>query len=93
MREPDNWPWAIVKQTFKGVTLKHVYDNLCSYPGTIPCTEGSPEKEIESLYFKWCEAASNIDFKPDPVEFPVLPDVWYDWAHPMTPTEFRQFPL
>ena len=77
----------------KGVTLKHAFDHLASYPSSIPCAEGSPATEQESLYFKYCEAGSNINLKPSPETYPLLPDIWYDWTRPMTAKELQEFPL
>ena len=84
IREFDNFPWHCATKTFKGVTLKHVFDNISSYPSEIPCTKGSPLKSIESIFIKFLEAGSNINLKPNPKEFPLLPDSWYDWTTPMT---------
>ena len=70
-----------------------MFDHLCSYPDKIQCAEGSPLTEIDSLYFKWCEAASNINIVQNPTKYPRLPDLWYDWARAMTPRELKEFPL
>ena len=87
IRDADDWPWLAVKETYKGVTLKHVFDHLCSYPEKIPSTD------LDSLYFPWCEAASNINIVPSPEKYTRLPDIWYDWTHAMTPRELKEFPL
>jgi len=92
MRDPENWPWLCIEKTLEGVTLKHVVDNIITYP-VIRTVPGSPILELETYMYKWLETGSNINMKYDPVECPPLEDKWNDWSTAMTAEELQSMPL
>lgn len=66
--------------TFRGVTLKHVLDNIANY-SEIKHEPDCPTTASQPYWYKLHEIANNVNIKYQPADGPKIPDMWNDWRH------------
>jgi len=91
IREPDEWPWFILEETFEGVTLKHVYENIFMF-ARVKHEQECPTPFCEPAWNEFHERGQNYDIKYTPIHGPKMPDCWRNWRKQTTGKDFEQFP-